>query len=47
MFQIIGPAIAAISLVGAYAAAWRIYRTAWNSKSRGRARPHDRARTKA
>jgi hypothetical protein len=32
MFQIISAAIAALSLVAAYAAAWRIYRTAWSRK---------------
>lgn len=30
MFQIISAAIAALSLVAAYAAAWRIYRSAWD-----------------
>ncbi|MBU3889624.1 hypothetical protein FM996_20120 [Methylosinus sporium] len=33
MFQIIGAAIAAMALVAAYAAAWRIYRTAWVRKA--------------
>jgi len=33
MFQIISAAIAVLSLVAAYVAAWRIYRTAWDRKA--------------
>jgi hypothetical protein len=33
MFQIISAAIAGAALVAAYAAAWRIYRSAWDRKA--------------